>query len=183
MKVLIADGTGFIGRTLIPFLLKKGNEVNVLTRRTMPDKENIHYYQWDVDQGFIDPRAFDGVDALINMTGANIGEKQWTVDRKNEILNSRVKPLDFLLKVMIESGNRINVLISSSAVGYYGAVTTNHVLTHNKIDGVINIILNEHFIMNEYSDKMLQFFGRKRLFPSIPAWVVKMLFHERAKCY
>ncbi|BCS85758.1 epimerase [Prevotella herbatica] len=267
MKVLIAGGTGFIGRTLFPFLVKKGNEVNVLTRRTMPDKENIHYYQWDVDQGFIDSRAFDGVDALINMTGANIGEKQWTVDRKNEILNSRVKPLDFLLKAIIESGNRIDVLISSSAVGYYGAVTTNHIfteedkngtdfpayvcrlwedaalkfrdvadrvvilrkglvigpdgeiyqklkpiaklglnvalgngqqyfplvcindlmnvynhiLTHNEIDGVFNIVSNEHLTMNEFSDKMLQSFGRRRLFPNIPAWVLKILFHERAQ--
>jgi len=267
MKVLIAGGTGFIGRTLIPFLVKKGNEVNVLTRKTMTDGENIHYYQWNVDQGFIDSRAFDGVDALINMTGANIGEKRWTVDRKNEILNSRVKPLNFLLKAIIESGNKIKVLISSSAVGYYGSVTTNHVFTeedkngtdfpayvcrlwedaalkfrdvadrvvilrkglvigpdggiyqklkplaklglnvalgngkqyfplvcindlnnvydhilmHNEIDGVFNIVSNENITMNEFSDKMLQSFSRTRLFPNIPAWVVKMLFHERSQ--
>ncbi len=135
MKILIAGGTGFIGKRLIPFLVKNGHEVNVLTRRSMNDEENIHYYRWDVDKRLIEPKAFDGVNALINMTGANIGEKRWTVDRKNEILNSRVKPLDFLLKAISESGNRIDVLISSSAVGYYGAVTTNHIFTEEDNNG------------------------------------------------
>jgi len=64
MKILIAGGTGFIGKTLIPFLVKNGHEVNVLTRRTMTDGESIHYYQWDVDQGVIDAQAFDGVRLL-----------------------------------------------------------------------------------------------------------------------
>ena len=44
MKILIAGGTGFIGKRLIPFLVKNGHEVNVLTRRSMNDEENIHYY-------------------------------------------------------------------------------------------------------------------------------------------
>lgn len=267
MKILIAGGTGFIGKTLIPFLVKNGHEVNVLTRRTMTDRENIHYYQWDVDKRLIEPKAFDGVDALINMTGANIGEKRWTVDRKNEILNSRVKPLDFLLKAIIESGNRIDVLISSSAVGYYGAVTTNHIFTeednngtdfpayvcrlwedealkfrevadrvvilrkglvigkdggvyqklaplsklglsvalgsgkqyfplvymndlirvynyileHNEIDGVFNIVSNKNMTMNEFSHKMLDSFGKRKLLPNVPAFIIKMLFMERAE--
>jgi len=68
MKILIAGGTGFIGKTLSPFLAKKGYEVNVLTRRKMADVENMHYYRWDVDEGFIDPQAFEGVDALENST-------------------------------------------------------------------------------------------------------------------
>ena len=135
MKILIAGGTGFIGKTLVPFLVKNGHEVNVLTRRKMVDVENIHYYRWDIDKEFIDSQAFDGVEALINMTGANIGEKDWTVDRKNELLNSRVRPLDLLLKYFIESGNKIKVLISSSAVGYYGAVTTDHIFTEEDKNG------------------------------------------------
>ena len=267
MKILIAGGTGFIGKSLIPFLVKNGHEVNVLTRRNMVDVENIHYYQWDVDQGVIDAQAFDGVEAIINMTGANIGEKDWTVDRKNELLNSRVKPLDFLLKYILEAGNKINVLISSSAVGYYGAVTTDHVFTeddkngndfpayvcrlwedtalkfrevadrvvilrkglvigsgggvyqklqplaklglnvalgsgnqyfplvcindlisvynyvleHNEIDGVFNIVSNEHVTMNEFSEKMLHSFGRRKFLPNIPAFIIKILFRERSQ--
>ena len=144
MKILIAGGTKFIGRTLISFLVKKGNRVNILTRRTMTDWENIHYYQWNADQEFIDSRAFDGVDALINTAGANIGEKQWTVDHKKKILNSRVKPLDFLLKAMIESVNKIK----------------------------FNIVSNERFIVNELFDKMLYALNRRRLYPNISEWVV-----------
>lgn len=135
MKILIAGGTGFIGKTLIPFLAQKGHEINVLTRREMVDVENIHYYRWNVEKGFMDLHALDGVDALINMTGTNIGEKRWTKDRKEEILNSRVKPLELLLKSILESGKRIEVLISSSAVGYYGAVTMDHVFTEEDRNG------------------------------------------------
>ena len=98
MKILIAGGTGFIGKALSFFLAGKGYEVNVLTRRQMDDMKNIHYYQWNVEQGSIDCHAFDGVSAIINMTGANIGEKRWGKIRKKEILDSRIKPLDLLLK-------------------------------------------------------------------------------------
>lgn len=127
MKILIAGGTGFIGRHLCTFLAGKGYELNILTRREMTGVENIHYYRWNIEQGFIDPHAFDGVEALINMTGVNIGEKRWTKNRKEEILKSRIESLELLLKCMLKAGVKIQVLISSSAVGYYGAVTTEHV--------------------------------------------------------
>ena len=136
MKILIAGGTGFIGKALSSFLVGKGYEVNVLTRRKMPDIENIHYYQWDVEQRFIDQHAFDGVNALINMTGVNIGERRWTAVRKNEILSSRLRPLELLLQSIMEAGRKIDVLISSSAVGYYGAVTTDQILTEESKNGM-----------------------------------------------
>ncbi|WP_018464123.1 NAD-dependent epimerase/dehydratase family protein [Segatella paludivivens] len=172
MKVLIAGGNEFIGRTLIPFLVKKGNEVNVLTRRTMTDVKSIRYYRWDVDQEFIDSKAFNGVNTLINMTETNNDKKQWIVDLKNEILNSRVKLLNFLLKSIKKFANKIKVLIYTSAVEYYKAVTTDHVLKYNEIDGVFNIVSNEHLNMNEFSDKMLYSFNRRRLYPNMSEWVV-----------
>lgn len=127
MKVLIAGGTGFIGKTLSFFLAGKGYEVNVLTRRQMEDMKNIHFYQWNVEKGFIDCHAFDGVDAVINMTGVNIGEKRWGKIRKKEIVDSRIKPMELLLKYVTEIKCDIKVFISSSAVGYYGAVTTENI--------------------------------------------------------
>jgi uncharacterized protein len=135
MKILIAGGTGFIGKALSSFLVGKKYEVNVLTRRKIPDTENVHYYQWDVEKGFIDPYAFDKVNAIINMTGTNIGEKRWTTVRKQEIIDSRLKPLNLLLKYVKESGHGIDVLISSSAVGYYGAVTTEQIFTEEDKNG------------------------------------------------
>lgn len=135
MKILIAGGTGFIGTALCSFLAGKKDEINVLTRRQMSDTENIHYYQWDVEKGFIDPRAFDGVSAIINMTGANIGEKRWTKARKQELVSSRIKPLNLLLRYVMDIGSHIDVFISSSAVGYYGAVTTNRIFTEEDRNG------------------------------------------------
>lgn len=68
MKMLLAGGTGGIGKILIPFLLKNGHEVNVQTRRKKVNVRNIHYCQWDLDEGFIGSEAFVGVDALENIT-------------------------------------------------------------------------------------------------------------------
>lgn len=174
MKVLIAGGNEFIERTLIPFLVEKGNEVNVLTRRTITDVNSIRYYLWDVDQEIFDSKAFNGVNTFINMTRTSIDEKQWAVDRKNEIHNSRVELLNFLLKPIKKSVNKINVLIYTSAAKDYKALNTDHALKYNEIDGVFNIISNEHFIMNELFDKMLHAFNRRRLYPNISEWVVEI---------
>ncbi|BCS85757.1 hypothetical protein prwr041_16500 [Prevotella herbatica] len=140
----------------------------------MTDVKSIRYYLWDVDQEFMDSKAFNGVNTLANMSGTSIDEKRWTVDRNKRILNSRVKLLNFLLKSIKKSPNKIKVLIYSSALKSYKAVTTDRVLKHNEVGRVLNIISNEHFIMNELFDKMLHAFNRRRLYPNVSEWVVEI---------
>lgn len=61
-KILIAGGTGFVGKALIKHLINCGYIVNVLTRRNSIDTtENIQYFKWDIENGFIDEKAFEGV--------------------------------------------------------------------------------------------------------------------------
>ncbi len=134
-KILIAGGTGFVGKALISYLSGKGYELSVLTRNKVNGNDKVSYYQWDIEKGYIDPEAFEGVDIIINMTGANIGEKRWTEKRKKEIVDSRVNAIQLLYKCVSENNFLIKTLISSSATGYYGAVTTDTIFDETSSKG------------------------------------------------
>lgn len=135
-KILIAGGTGFVGKALIKHLVNCGYSINVLTRRSsITNAENIQYFRWNIEKSFIDEKSFEGVTKIINLTGANISEKRWTNKRKLEIIESRTKAID-LLYTHVKTGNyNIDTFISSSAVGYYGAVTSNEIFTEKSNNG------------------------------------------------
>ncbi|MCA0430757.1 MAG: TIGR01777 family oxidoreductase [Bacteroidetes bacterium] len=135
-KILIAGGTGFVGKQLIPFLVEKGYSIHVLTRKSSANTlENIRFFQWDIEKQYIDKKAFEGVEILINLTGANIGEKRWTNDRKKELIDSRIKSIDLLYQYISKNKFDINTFISSSAVGFYGAITTDKLFVETSKNG------------------------------------------------
>lgn len=134
--ILIAGGTGFVGQQLIAFLADKGYTLNVLTRKPSANPSaTIRFFQWDIERQYIDPKAFEEVEILINLTGANIGEKRWTKKRKQEIIDSRVQSIALLYRYIAENKGNIKTVISSSAVGYYGAVTTDKTLVETSESG------------------------------------------------
>jgi uncharacterized protein (TIGR01777 family) len=128
-RILIAGGTGFIGKDLISNLTQRGFRVSVLSRGKSVEGDHVSFYHWDIDKRIIDSRAFNEVDTIINLTGANIGSRRWTKLRKLEILESRVQPLHLLYENIIKNKLPIKKLINSSAVGFYGAVTSNSIFT------------------------------------------------------
>ena len=135
-KILIAGGTGFVGKKLIPFLVEKGYSIHVLTRKPSANSsKNIRFFQWEIERQYIDKKAFEGVEILINLTGANIGEKRWTEQRKKEIIDSRINSIDVLYQYISENKFNINTFISSSAVGFYGAVTTDKTFVETSESG------------------------------------------------
>jgi hypothetical protein len=135
-KILIAGGTGFVGKQLIPFLVEKGYSIHVLTRKPSANStENICFFRWEIERQYIDKKAFEGVEILINLTGANIGEKRWTEQRKKEIIDSRINSIDVLYQYISENKFNINTFISSSAVGFYGAVTTDKTFVETSESG------------------------------------------------
>lgn len=135
-KILIAGGTGFVGKQLIPFLVEKGYSIHVLTRKPSANSsKNIRFFQWEIERQYIDKKAFEGVEILINLTGANIGEKRWTEQRKKEIIDSRINSIDVLYQYISENKLNINTFISSSAVGFYGAVTTDKTFVETSENG------------------------------------------------
>jgi uncharacterized protein len=118
MKILIAGGTGFIGRHLSEVFKRKNYEVSILSRH--PNRETGNDFYWNPGKNELDENAFKEVDCIINLAGANIGTKRWTEKRRKEILESRVKSTELLFEKLKSIPNTIKVLISPSAVGYYG---------------------------------------------------------------
>lgn len=131
-KILIAGGTGFVGKSIVAYLLEKGYSINVLSRKAKHQPSaHLTFFEWDLQKEWIDAQAFEDVTAIINLTGANIGAKKWSKKRKKEIVESRVIAIELLYKYTQKSDLKIDVFISSSAVGYYGTVTEEEVFTEN----------------------------------------------------
>lgn len=127
-SVLITGGSGLIGRYLTSALMSEGYTVSHLSRNGGTNAK-VKVFKWNPENKFIDPKAFEGVDYLIHLAGANIGEKRWTKRRKEEIVRSRVASTEFLNEII--SGDKIHLkaFIAASATGYYGSVTTDRIFT------------------------------------------------------
>ena len=126
--VLITGGTGFIGRQLANQLRAKGYRVTLLSRTPNPHAE-FTTYGWNHDTGFLDMCAIAEADYIIHLAGANLGEKRWTPKRQQEIVDSRVKSGELLYHALKTEPHHVKAFISASAIGYYGAQTTETIFT------------------------------------------------------
>lgn len=115
MKVLITGGSGLIGKALTKRLLSEGHEVNILTRK-VTNKTAAKEFFWNSQS--IDSKAFEGVEVLVHLAGAGIADKKWTSERKQEIINSRVKSIELIGEKY--AGSSLRAIIGGSAIGYYG---------------------------------------------------------------
>jgi uncharacterized protein len=119
MRILIAGASGLIGRPLAAALRSLGHEVRRLVRaRPWPDATRpAGEYWWDPPAGRVEDRAFEGVDAVINLCGSPIGMR-WSAARKQMIIDSRVEPTDVLAEEVAERG--VPALLNASGITYYG---------------------------------------------------------------
>lgn len=122
-RVLITGGTGLVGEYLCRHLLERGYSVAVLGR-TKSKIPGVDFFRWDVNSSIVENEAFDGVDFLVHLAGAGIAEKRWTDKQKKEILSSRVASARLIFEKIKGKKNLPKAFISSSAVGFYGAVTS-----------------------------------------------------------
>ncbi len=117
-RILIAGGTGLVGKTLTQHLLGKGHEVSILSRSSKKI-ESVAVYQWDPLKNEIDEKCIVDVDYVINLAGAGIADKRWTASRKKLIIESRTKSAEILGR-LIKSYNKSIKYMAASAIGYYG---------------------------------------------------------------
>ena len=114
--VAITGGTGMIGSSLTWLLRTGGHTVRWITRNPDATRGDIG---WNPDAGTLNPAALAGVDAVVHLAGANVGER-WTPEHKREILSSRERGTRTLVTAMLGMAVPPAVLVSASAVGYYG---------------------------------------------------------------
>lgn len=118
MRILITGGTGFIGRHLVQTWLEQQHRVTVLTRKPSWVKHRWHG-QVDAVSSLSDlSGAFD---VLVNLAGEGIADKPWSTERKQALRDSRVELTQRLASWAHNSRQQFEVVISGSAIGYYGA--------------------------------------------------------------
>ncbi len=121
MKILITGATGFIGQPLCKALAGEGHEFHVLSRR--PESVNLpraKAFRWNPEAETPPAEAWDGVEAVIHLAGEPIAAKRWTEEQKRRIRDSRVLGTRNLVKGMQQAAKPPKVLVSGSAVGFYG---------------------------------------------------------------
>ena len=117
MKVAITGASGLIGSALVPHLRARGDEVLRLVRRpaTAPDE-----VRWDPQAGTVDLEGLAGIDAVVHLAGAGVGDHRWTDAYKREILDSRVQGTHTIVQAMTALDPRPRTLVAGSAIGGYG---------------------------------------------------------------
>ena len=115
MKIAITGATGLIGSALVGELKSKGHNVHRLVRRATVSPDEI---VWDPSQGEIDLSALEGMEAVIHLAGAGVGDHRWTSKYKATILNSRLLGTTTIAQACATI--QPAVFISASAMGWYG---------------------------------------------------------------
>ena len=125
MKIAVSGASGVIGGALLPALRADGHEVLVLVRRT-PRTADEH--RWDPQHRRIDQSLFRDVDAVVNLGGTPIRPRPFTAGYKDRLLKSRVDATTTIAAGLAGAAaadpDRPRVLLSASAVGYYGDTGT-----------------------------------------------------------
>jgi uncharacterized protein len=118
MKILISGSHGLVGKALVRSLVEDAHAVVRLVRRghTIGELE----VEWHPNQGRIDAQNLEGFDAVVHLAGESIASGRWTDEKKRSIRDSRVKGTSLLSETLAQLSRPPAVLISASAIGYYG---------------------------------------------------------------
>ena len=116
MRVAVTGSSGFIGGALVAKLARQGHDVTRLVRRPAGPNEA----SWDPADGTIEAEKLEGHDGVVHLAGAGIGDHRWTDDHKRTVLESRVHGTTLLARTLAGLSAPPKVLVSGSAVGFYG---------------------------------------------------------------
>lgn len=113
--IAIAGSSGLIGSALAAALRAADHRVLRVVRRAPANRDELH---WNPENGEVDADALGEVHAVVNLCGINIGRRRWSGAFKQSLRDSRIAPTEVLANAVADAG--VELLINSSAVGYYG---------------------------------------------------------------
>lgn len=113
-RIVIAGGTGLIGKSLRQYLTEQGYTVELLSRRAGTGRQ-----VWDPERKILDPACLEGAYAVINLSGANIAGWLWTAQRKRLLWSSRLNSTTLLVDTINALRQPPQVFINASAIGLY----------------------------------------------------------------
>jgi uncharacterized protein (TIGR01777 family) len=118
VRIVVAGASGLVGSALVRVARAGGDEVVRLVRRETKSDDEL---QWDPSNGRgPDLRVIEGIDAVVNLAGAGIGDHRWSDAYKQQLLDSRITSTDLLAHAIAQLEAKPRVFLSGSAVGYYG---------------------------------------------------------------
>lgn len=117
MKIAVTGASGLIGSALVPALRTQGHDVVRLVRRSATASDEV---AWHPEVGHVDLNRLAGTDAVVHLAGAGVGDHRWTDSYRRTILDSRVHGTRTIARAMAALDPKPAVLISQSAIGYYG---------------------------------------------------------------
>ena len=121
MNITITGATGFVGRRLVERLSRERHSLHILSRAATQSSAGIaRTFVWDPFKGPPPEESLSGADAVIHLAGEPVSQR-WTPEAKHRIRESRVRGTRGLVEAMSRSGKRPSVLVSASAIGYYGS--------------------------------------------------------------
>ena len=116
MKIAITGSSGLIGTALIDAIHKRG-DTPIRVVRSAPGANDL---QWDIGKGSIEAEKLEGIDAVVHLAGEGIGDAKWSPQQKKAIRESRTMGTDLLAKTLARLDSPPSVLVSGSAIGFYG---------------------------------------------------------------
>jgi hypothetical protein len=168
MRIVIAGGSGLIGKALVQELLHDGEQVVILSRQ--PDlvsgmPSGVRVLKWDGKNLDGWATEIEQTDVVINLTGENLSgtgfiPSRWTSARKDRIINSRIDAGKVLTESILMASRRPGVFVQSSGVGYYG-ITRNKILTESDAAG--NDFLAQLCVDWEASSAQVETIGVRRI--------------------
>lgn len=117
LRIAVSGASGLVGRELVAYLAAGGHRVQRLVRGGARGADEI---AWDPARDEIDAAALDGVDAVVHLAGENVAAGRWTAARRARIFQSRVRGTQLLARALAGLERPPRVLVSASAVGFYG---------------------------------------------------------------
>jgi len=118
MDVAITGSSGLIGTALRAALGEAGHRpISVVRRAPAAGADEI---QWDIDRGTVDAASLEGIDAVVHLAGAGIGDKRWNDEYKRVLVESRTQGTSLIAETLAGLDTKPSRFLSGSAIGFYG---------------------------------------------------------------